>query len=127
MGLPRTSFSLELVVETCITCGCQYGVPSDMHAYRKRSHENIYCPSGHPMIYPGESDAEKNGRLLREEQERHKRTLARENAERIARETVERELTRHKTRSKNGVCPCCKRTFKQLAAHMKTKHPDYAK
>lgn len=23
-------------------------------------------------------------------------------------------------------CPCCKRTFKQLAAHMKNKHPEFA-
>ena len=25
----------------------------------------------------------------------------------------------------NGVCPCCTRTFPNLAAHMKTKHPDF--
>lgn len=24
-----------------------------------------------------------------------------------------------------GVCPCCKRTFQQLARHMKCKHPKY--
>jgi hypothetical protein len=24
-----------------------------------------------------------------------------------------------------GVCPCCKRTVKQLAAHMKEKHPEF--
>ena len=28
-------------------------------------------------------------------------------------------------RIKNGICPCCNRTFKQLAAHMKNKHPEY--
>ncbi len=27
------------------------------------------------------------------------------------------------SRTKAGVCPCCNRTFKQLAAHMKNKHP----
>lgn len=30
-------------------------------------------------------------------------------------------------RAHAGVCPCCNRTFKQLAAHMKTKHPDETK
>lgn len=24
-----------------------------------------------------------------------------------------------------GMCPCCRRTFKQLAEHMKSKHPDF--
>jgi hypothetical protein len=24
-----------------------------------------------------------------------------------------------------GVCPCCNRTFQQLARHMKAKHPGY--
>lgn len=32
---------------------------------------------------------------------------------------------RLKKRIKHGVCPCCRRTFKQLAAHMKTKHPTF--
>ena len=35
-------------------------------------------------------------------------------------------LTRVKRRVGNGVCPCCNRTFKNLADHMTTKHPDYA-
>jgi hypothetical protein len=25
----------------------------------------------------------------------------------------------------NGVCPCCNRTFQNLARHMAGKHPDY--
>lgn len=33
--------------------------------------------------------------------------------------------TRIKNRVKHGVCPCCQRTFRQLAAHMKSKHPDF--
>lgn len=35
-------------------------------------------------------------------------------------------LTRTKKRGGHGVCPCCNRTFQQLARHMKSKHPDYA-
>ena len=36
-----------------------------------------------------------------------------------------KELHSVKARVAHGVCPCCNRTFKQLARHMKTKHPDY--
>ena len=34
-------------------------------------------------------------------------------------------VTRLKKRAIAGVCPCCNRTFQQLAAHMAHKHPDY--
>lgn len=34
--------------------------------------------------------------------------------------------TRIKNRVANGVCPCCKRSFVELARHMATKHPEYA-
>ena len=36
-------------------------------------------------------------------------------------------VTRQKKRAAAGVCPCCNRTFKQLARHMERKHPNYTK
>jgi hypothetical protein len=36
------------------------------------------------------------------------------------------EAKKLRERARAGVCPCCHRTFKQLAAHMANKHPDYA-
>lgn len=33
--------------------------------------------------------------------------------------------TRLKNRAAHGVCPCCNRTFQQLARHMSAKHPDF--
>lgn len=125
MGLPAFNLSVEFVQETCISCGCPFGIPAGLHRELNNNHKLFYCPSGHGQLYPGESDVEKAKRLLLEEQARHQRTLTRENAERAAREIAEAELKRHQKRAKNGVCPCCKRTFKQLATHMKTKHPDY--
>jgi len=35
--------------------------------------------------------------------------------------------TRLKKRVSAGVCPCCKRTVKQLKQHIENKHPNYAK
>lgn len=52
---------------------------------------------------------------VREERDRHW-------TERKKLQTRTRNL---KLRVKHGVCPCCQRTFKQLATHMKAKHPDY--
>lgn len=42
-------------------------------------------------------------------------------------ERVKGEVTKLKKRIANGVCPCCKRSFCNLAAHMKTQHPEYTK
>ena len=104
----------------CIVCGVVFAFTDYFYNERKKDHINFYCPNGHSQHYTQESEAEKNARLLREEQRRHQRTLIRANE-------AEREVKRLCYRAKNGVCPCCKRTFRQLAAHMKKKHPNYLK
>ena len=35
------------------------------------------------------------------------------------------QLTKVKKRVGNGVCPCCTRSFTDLARHMESKHPAY--
>ncbi len=101
----------------------------------KRCHEtgeNFYCPDGHPQVF---TESEKQ-RLEKElEQEKRRREWAqnerdtyrkqRDHHERSAR-AYRGVITKTKKRIGNGVCPCCTRTFSNLAAHMKTKHPDFA-
>lgn len=109
---------VELTVEECCNCGLIFGLTSDFQRRRREDHKSFHCPSGHPQSYRGESEAEKNGRLLREEQARHQHTLERENAERAARQKAERKLKR----VEKGVCPECNRSFPNLARHMACKH-----
>lgn len=120
MGLSAVNLQIELVIETCLTCGIQFGLPSTLQWQRKQNHQSLFCPNGHSFYYPGESDAEKNARLLRDEQERHKRTIARANE-------LEAEKKRIEKRIANGCCPCCRRTFKNVQRHIATKHPDFQK
>lgn len=114
------SLAYSVTVESvqCISCGVIFGIPSDLNTQRKRDHKLFYCPNGHSQYFPGESDVEKAERLLKEEQARHQRTIARENDERVAREKAERKLKR----VAKGVCPECKRSFPNLARHMACKH-----
>lgn len=35
------------------------------------------------------------------------------------------QLTKTRKRIANGVCPCCHRTFQNLARHMAGQHPAY--
>lgn len=40
--------------------------------------------------------------------------------------TAQRGATKRlSNRVKNGVCPCCTRSFHNLREHMKTQHPDF--
>lgn len=114
----RLQHVIEIFTEECCSCGVLFGMTQEFKKERLQDHRNFYCPNGHHQHYTAETDAEKNARLLREEQARHQRTLQRENEIRIAKEKAERKLRR----VDRGVCPECKRTFPNLARHMACKH-----
>lgn len=109
----------------------EFGVPVDFENRRRQDHETFYCPAGHSLSFLEKNETETlrealahKDRLLAEEQRRRE-------FERNGRLAAEREKTRAKNRLKKfthrvhcGVCPHCQRTFKQLAAHMASKHPD---
>jgi hypothetical protein len=110
-----------------------YAMPDYYDTRRREDHKSFYCPSGHLQSYHGESEAEKLRKQLAQAQ-----TAIEHKDARIADVVRQREsanmqcrafkgvATRIKTRVAHGVCPCCNRTFKQLAAHMASKHPGYA-
>lgn len=119
------NYTGELTITTC-WCGMVHAVPRELYEYQQRAHRDghrevpdIYCPLGHAHIPSGESKA---AQLKRELAERD----AQLTAVRDQLAAAEREQTRVAKRVANGVCPCCNRSFVQLARHMKCKHPDYA-
>jgi len=86
----------------------------------------IYCPLGHTYIIAGKGEAARLREQLEAAQRARQATrdlLAHEQRSHAA---TRGHLTRTKRRVGHGVCPCCGRTFQQLARHMKAKHPDYA-
>lgn len=124
-------------IETCCNSNCkvQFMMTDAYHqtALSKRENFKFHCPNGHAQWYvSGESDLDK----MRRERDRAVQKVAeREDTirelegdkERLGREksALRGQITRVKNRVKNGVCPCCNRTFANLAAHMKSKHPAY--
>lgn len=117
---------------TCFRCGILFGVPDCWEKARRGDKESFYCPNGHSQAFVT-SEADK----LRLERDRLKQQLACKDDD-IARERRSRELAEHreaaakgqitklKKRASVGVCPCCNRTFGNLASHMKIKHPAFA-
>lgn len=122
------TYSTWLVAQECYKCGIAFGLPADFRENRLQDHRFFHCPNGHSQHYLGKTDAEK----LKDAQRELARTRTREQATRDQLHASERSRaalrgvnTRTKRRIANGICPCCSRSFKDLAAHMEGQHPDY--
>jgi hypothetical protein len=122
-----------LVVEHCCSCGVAFGMTQAMHRdCRRRSqaspHETrtFYCPNGHPQSYIGENVEQRLRDELKWQQERNAALDDIVKSERRSHAATKGQLTKTRKRVGDGVCPCCNRSFASLAAHMASKHPDYA-
>lgn len=115
-------------VGPCCRCNIEFAMPDWMITARKADHQTFYCPQGHPQCWP---EGKSENQQLREQVENLKAAKDFEQQQRRAAEATSERLRkaqkRAKKRTANGVCPCCHRTVSQMAAHMKTKHPDYVK
>jgi hypothetical protein len=121
----------------CYTCKCEVWVPDALWAACMHSRGvngiSYSCAYGHQQfLCVGESDETK----LRRERDRLTQRLAEKDDE-IRRqhertEAAERrgaaargQVTKIKNRVGHGVCPCCNRTFENLARHMGAQHPTF--
>jgi hypothetical protein len=117
--------SQTLTALTCWVCGIHFAMPEVLERKRAEDGKPFHCPNGDKISY-GPSLLEQAERKLRAAQaaEVHQRDQ-RIAAERAA-TAYKGHVTRLKTRSAAGVCPCCTRSFENLRRHMTSKHPDYA-
>lgn len=126
----------RMVIMHCGTCGTPFGMQEEVYDHCYREGGFWTCPNGHRRGWE-KGNEERLEVELRRERDRLKQRQAQLEDEvqwqRKAREAAERsasahkgQVTRLKNRAKAGVCPCCNRTFQNLAAHMKTKHPDFS-
>ena len=125
-----------LDTKKCPVCGIRYAVDSDVMAYKrskKSDHEDAgwYCPNGHHLVFT-ESTADRLQKQLDKERQRRERLQQNEayleerlESERRRSAAFKGQATKLRKRAKHGVCPCCNRSFANLARHMKTKHPDF--
>jgi len=129
-----TTFT-QIITETfqvvrCYTCSVPFGITDEI--YRRvvtDAKGSIYCPACGKETCWRESEDQKRIKELERKLAWEASEVARQKA---CRDSVEASLaatkgvvTRLKRRVSAGTCPCCQRTFKQLAAHMKFKHPNY--
>lgn len=120
-------------VAECRTCGIPYTVPLTVYETHREKGGFHFCPNGHQW---GWSEDRCEEAIVRQERDRLRQEAARKDEKiRLLQEqrghaerqtaAVKGHLTRHKKRAAAGTCPCCNRTFQQLARHMKNQHPKY--
>lgn len=125
--------STQLTTINCGKCGGIYAIQERYRQHKSEKSGSWHCPYCETCW----GYAKGENQRLREELESERSRLASSRAShdqtRAALRDTEKSLvaqkgvtTRIKNRVKNGVCPCCNRTFANLAAHMKGQHPDYA-
>lgn len=117
----------------CCQCKSEIWLPDALYeaAQHGRGKVTFFCPYGHAQVFAeGETDADK----FRRERDLLAQRLAEKDDTikfwREREETASRSLsatrgviTRIKNRVGHGVCPCCNRTFENVARHMASQHP----
>lgn len=110
----------------CGECDIVFAVPQKWLDDRKADHQVWHCPNGHKRVFAAESETERLQRQLEWERGRSARLYA-------AYETAGRraaahkgQLTKLRRKIAKGQCPCCRQTFRDLAKHMTSEHPEYA-
>lgn len=123
------NMTVRLISDTCITCGIEFAMPEGRHNWLV-DHKGVlfFCPNGHAQSFSGETEAQKLQRAL--DAKKRELDAANHQLENV-RELNEKHLTnlvkanKKLERARNGICPCCKRSFSALRRHMATKHPDF--
>ena len=133
MAYEGVALTINVEFETieCFKCHVLFAVERATRKHYLDTGDFFYCPNGHHQHYT-------EGRIhTLEKQLKHRQKLlewaeqetanAREDAT-SARNSLRSEKgakTKLKKRIANGVCPCCERSFVNLARHMKGQHPDF--
>lgn len=117
---------LDLKEIHCFNCNMLFAMPSDFEETRFNDGRSFYCPAGHQQYFT-KRENELNELRRQNQQLSNRVSWAEMEAENAKREktALKGQLTKTRNRIANGVCPCCHRTFKQLATHMSNKHPDF--
>ncbi len=116
----RVLHKIDLVEVQC-TCGLPVFTSPTLFRKYDQEGETLHCAAGH-RFHLVESENVKLERKVKGLKEQ----LARERVERKAAEDAAmREVKKRKRlekRAKDGLCPHCSRTFKNLKNHMQSKH-----
>lgn len=123
----KFTWTASMTVVVCSACGIGFGIEEGHRLYwLDHPEKNFYCPNGHSQHYPGPTEKEraiKRAEFAEREAANLRDVLTMET---LSHRATKGKLTKMTKRVSNGVCPCCNRTFANVARHMGTQHPDFA-
>jgi hypothetical protein len=121
------TYSGNLVSVKC-WCGIGFGIPQSLHHEAVTlARVSIHCPLGHSCTWKEQvkDEVDRLTQRLVTEQREAKFWREREQAAQRRISAAKGQATKLKKRIAAGVCPCCSRSFVDLARHMNGQHPDY--
>ena len=119
------SHGIWFEIEECCNCGMAFAMSNDFHQRRKKDHKTFYCPAGHAQHYVGKTEEQKLKDELAKKQRQLEAETSRAATFRNQRDKVAKAHKKMRERVKNGVCPCCNRSFENLRRHMESQHPEF--
>lgn len=118
---------------TCYSCIVHFAMDGALYDRRLADGDTFYCPNGHAQHFTESTvdQLKKQNQNLKTRLSYSEQACSRqyEENQRIKKEkaVIKGQLTKTRKRVANGTCPCCHRTFINIARHMDSKHPDFKK
>ncbi len=119
-------FQASVESQECCNCGIVFWVPAHLHRRWRNEGQSFYCPNGHGQSYT-DTPIQKLGKELTAMKDDRNWWKGATRAEEKRHSATKGQVTKLRRGIGAGTCPCCNRTFKQLAAHMTRQHPKYGK
>lgn len=117
---------INCIVLECGTCGVPFTMPEVVYNAQVEEGGFHTCPNGHSRGWD-KSRSQREAEIR--DIARLRQSVAQKDDEiddlKAQASKLKGETARILKRSSAGICPCCHRTFRQMAAHMKSKHPGY--
>lgn len=122
----QVAHELSLITQDCCNCGVVFAMPESLYKRARESDQVwFFCPNGHQQHFTRTEIQRLRDKLDEQTREATRQSERALQAEKQA-EAIRIKLSNLKKRIKNGVCPCCKRSFQDVVRHIATKHPEYA-
>lgn len=122
------TIGIELITETCYSCGVLFALPKDLREklLEQRERMTFYCPNGHGQSYLGKSLKDQLKEVERQRDrawEAEAEQRRRVQAEQRVTAAYKGQVTKLRKRAVAGTCPFgCRRHFVDLERHVASKH-----
>lgn len=119
--------TIYFALEICCNCYMPFMMPKYLKEQALADHSIWFCcPAGHNQHYSGPTEAQKLKTRLENERREHEKQLQESTNRFLDEVNTRKRFEKQLKRVHKGVCPCCNRSFVNLANHMKTRHPEIA-